>query len=259
MKCIPGGKFIRGSNRWVQKIDSWRADFIKQGWHKKMKDEAPEQQIDMSTYFLDTYEVTYGQFQECIKAGKCRKEARPHYRWVKRKPKAPMLGMNWYDARDYCLWRGRRLPSEAEWEKAARGPNGDKYPWGNAAPDCKKAIFQYEGKRGCGTKYTWNVGSMPAGHYGLYDMAGNAHEWVNDWYAPGYDKCGKACMGKDPKGPCDGKDNCPGYKYKIVKGGSWYWQADKTLASWRRPHTPQNEKIYHHFGFRCAMSPMVKK
>jgi formylglycine-generating enzyme required for sulfatase activity len=82
-------------------------------------------------------------------------------------------------------------------------------------------------------------------------MAGNAWEWVNDWYAGSYARCGNDCLGLDPKGPCAGADPCKGVRRKIVKGGSWWWPWEDARGARRRPHVPIN-KPYHHFGFRCA-------
>lgn len=242
MSCVPAGEFIRGSELLVTKLDSG----------KKVKDEAPESKIYVDAFFIDKTEVSYGDFQKCKQAKKCRQKAGPNYRWARKNPKGPMLGANWFDARDYCRFRGKRLPTEAEWEKAARGPNGDMYPWGNAPATCKNAIIREHHKKGCGTGITHDVGARGPFRYGLYDMAGNAHEWVADWYSKSYKACGDECFKPNPKGPCNGSDHCPGYDEKVVKGGSWYWEGDKARSSWRRPHDPHNKTRFHHFGFRCA-------
>lgn len=239
MKCIPGGKFVRGSNRIA----------IEEDTGKKIKDEYPIMKIEISTFFMDTNEVTYSDYQECVKAGKCTKAA-PNYRGYSN-PKQPMLGANWYQARDYCNWREKRLPTESEWEKAARGANGDLFPWGNDEINCQKAIIKEHGKKGCGTGRTHDIASRPSFRYGLFDMAGNSWEWVSDWYARDYTSCGEACSKKNPKGPCDGVDSCPGFTKKIVRGGSWWWNGEYALGSNRRSHYPSN-KPFHHFGFRCA-------
>jgi formylglycine-generating enzyme required for sulfatase activity len=241
MKCIPGGPFIRGSNRTTVDEDSWR----------KVRDEAPEMTVSVSTFFMDTNEVTFSEYQKCVQAKGCR-PARPNYRGYSR-PNQPMLGVNWHHAHEYCRWIGKRLPTEAEWEKAARGADGELYPWGNANADCTRAIIQEKGKKGCGKGTTWDVGSRPPNRYGLYDMAGNSWEWVHDWYSADYAKCGAHCAGIDPKGPCEGKLQCPGHTKKVVRGGSWWWNASYTLGSNRRPHYASN-RPYHHFGFRCAKS-----
>ena len=244
MKCIPGGEFIRGSDR----------PSINEDTQKEIHDETPQMNISVSAFLMDETEVTYSAYQECFKAGACPK-AGPNYRNYDG-PQMPMLGANWFAARDFCRWKGKRLPTEAEWEKAARGDNGDLYPWGNEPADCKKAVIkentfkENEGK-GCGTGKTWDVKTRPSYRYGLYDMAGNSWEWVNDWYSESYTECGRECAGKNPKGPCGGSDSCPGHKEKIVKGGSWWWTSEYAAASNRRPHFPAN-KPFHHFGFRCA-------
>ncbi|MCB9556478.1 MAG: SUMF1/EgtB/PvdO family nonheme iron enzyme [Deltaproteobacteria bacterium] len=231
MACIPGGWFVRGSRR--------------------QKNERPVMRVFVQTFLLDRYEVTNADYRACIKAGRCRR-AGPNYRGFSA-PRQPIVGVNWYDARDYCRYRAGRLPSEAEWERAARGDDGDRYPWGNRRPSCRLAVIKAARINGCGRGKTWPVGSRPPQRYGLYDMAGNSWEWVADWYSPNYHICGAACAGVNPKGPCGGADECPGYRRKIVKGGSWYWPGDDARGARRRPHVPAN-RPFHHFGFRCARS-----
>jgi formylglycine-generating enzyme required for sulfatase activity len=97
------------------------------------------------------------------------------------------------------------------------------------------------------------VGSKPPGVYGLYDMAGNSWEWVYDWYSKNWEKCGAECAGVDPKGPCGGLENCHKNRRRVVRGGSWYWEAERATTYHRRSHVPDN-KPFHHFGFRCAAS-----
>jgi formylglycine-generating enzyme required for sulfatase activity len=238
MKCIPEGDFIRGSE-------------------DQAADQRPQSTIWVGTFFMDEKEVTNKQWKECVAAGKCRKKAGPSYKGFSRAAQ-PIVGVSWFDARDYCAWVGRRLPTEAEWEKAARGPDGNIYSWGNERATCKLAIIEEGKEKGCGEgeppKWaTADVGSRAAGAYGLYDMAGNSWEWVQDWYTRSYKDCGKDCEGPDPKGPCAGADDCPGHRHRSVRGGSWWWPWKYARGSWRRAHLPGN-KPFHHFGFRCAMS-----
>jgi formylglycine-generating enzyme required for sulfatase activity len=242
MACIPAGPFVRGSTS-----DNRAAD----------DDERPQATVTVSTFYMDLNEVTFAEYRACVEAGKCRR-AGPAYSGFSH-PRQPILGIRWFDARDYCAWKGRRLPTEAEWEKAARGEHGAEYPWGNERATCKRAIIEEAGKKGCGLgeppKWaTADVGSRAPGFYGLYDMAGNSWEWVADWYTNSYGECGSACAGPDPKGPCDAKDDCPGFRHRVVRGGSWWWPWRFARAAKRRAHLPGN-KPFHHFGFRCAASP----
>lgn len=262
MACIPAGEFLRGSDT-----------------HEP--DERPMEKVYVSDFYMDLHEVTNKEFNECQAAGKCRDCLKngqcdyigARYGWRYKKDEQPVTGVSWFTAREYCQFRGKRLPTEAEWEKAARGPDGNIFPWGNEPATCERAIIQEgEGKKaikGClkaRIEPQWHmptapVMSRPAGVYGLYDMAGNAHEWVNDWYAKSYAECGEKCRGRDPKGPCDGADKCPGYKMRGVRGGSWWWNAPYARAAKRRANVPQNMPMvdYHHFGFRCAQDAPVPK
>lgn len=241
MRCIPAGPFTRGSDRTSKEEDTQRP----------IRDEAPAAVVTLSAFLIDVTEVTYAKYQECFAAGACTR-AGPNYRGYNG-PMMPMVGLTWFQARDYCRFRGKRLPTEAEWEKAARGPDADILPWGNEPATCERAIIQENGQKGCGTGKTWDVASRPAYRYGLYDMAGNSWEWVNDWYSDDYARCGAACAGQDPQGPCGGADACPGNRRRVIKGGSWWWDAEYAEASNRRAHFPNNQP-FHHLGFRCARS-----
>ncbi|MCO4763976.1 MAG: formylglycine-generating enzyme family protein [Myxococcales bacterium] len=242
LKCIPGGWFTRGHDR------AWK------------KDARPAMRVWQDTFYMDTYEVTSGQYRGCMRAKGC-KRAKPLYGDFSR-GKQPMVAMSWFDAVDYCRWQGKHLPTEAEWEKAARGPNGDTQSWGNDKATCKRAVIMDKRGRSCGTPKrgthtdvgrTYVIGTRAPGHYGLFDMNGNAWEWVADWYSKSWTKCGAACQKPNPKGPCDGAAKCRGHRYKLVKGGSWYWPAKYATSYYRRAHRPSNKPISH-FGFRCAAS-----
>ncbi|MBN8220244.1 MAG: SUMF1/EgtB/PvdO family nonheme iron enzyme [Spirochaetes bacterium] len=249
MACIPGGTYTLGTNR------------------KDFKKELPEltafaeHKAELSAFLIDKYEVTTREYQACVGAKQCSftQSNYPHMRG----PAQPQLKANWFQADAYCRAQGKRLPTEAEFEAASRGPQGEDYPWGNEPATCERAIIQEQEGRGCPSKKaekgflptpqkfehtgnTWEVGSRPVGRYGLYDMAGNAQEWVSDWFVESLAKCGAACTGRNPQGPGPTKQ-------KLVKGGSWYWGPMSALAAVRRPYEPKNDPP-HHFGFRCAKS-----
>lgn len=241
MACIPGGAFLRGSD---DGPDNSR----------------PRATITVSTFFMDRYEITYGAYKACEKRGKCN-VANPLYQDFNRTQQA-MTGVSWFDADRYCRAQGKHLPTEAEWEKAARGTDGALFPWGNAPATCANSVIMDASGRSCGIKKrgqqpekgrVLEVGLRAPGVYGLYDMAGNSWEWVADWYSKSYSACGAACEGVDPRGPCGGAARCPGAHEKLVRGGSWYWPAEYATAIYRRPHVANNQP-FHHFGFRCAAS-----
>jgi sulfatase modifying factor 1 len=241
LACVPGGSFVRGSDVGPE--------------HSR-----PKALIWLQTVYMDVYEVTYAEYKACEKSGKCPK-AGPRYSDFNR-PRQPITGISWYDAVAYCKAVGKHLPTEAEWEKAARGPDGAMFPWGDDPVTCERAIIKDSRGRSCGVPKkgqpekgrTFEVGMRPPGVYGLYDMSGNSWEWVADWATASYAACGAACEGVDPRGPCGGAEPCEGHKQKIVRGGSWYWDASYATAIYRRFHFPKNQP-YHHFGFRCAASP----
>ena len=239
--CVPGGPFLRGRRRGPRNA-------------------RPQETVWLQTFYMDRYEVTFAQYQRCAKERRCA-PAKPIYPDFSR-PRQPMVGVSWYDAVQYCEAHGKHLPTEAQWEKAARGADGRRYPWGARRATCKLAVIKDGRGRSCGVRQrgryadrgrTFEVGTRPPTQFGLYDMAGNSWEWVADWYSRSYEACGDACRGVDPLGPCAGAAPCRGHRHKVVRGGSWYWPADLATTSYRRYHVPSN-KPYHHFGFRCAAS-----
>jgi sulfatase modifying factor 1 len=242
MACVPAGPFLRGSDEGPE--------------HAR-----PAARVWLQTYYMDLNEVTYAEYKACVKARKCDPSG-PGYTDFDR-PRQPINGIRWFDADKYCRAQGKQLPTEAQWEKAARGPDGALHPWGDEPATCERAIIKDSSGRSCGVKKLYSkpetgrpfeVGSRPAYRYGLHDMSGNSWEWVADWYAKDYATCGAECAGVEPRGPCGGAEQCAGYRRKIVRGGSWYWDAAHATAIYRRAHYPENQP-FHHFGFRCAASP----
>lgn len=260
MVCIPGGPFIRGSD------DDPHSECKQPSYNKHhVTNTGPAATIWMQTYYIDKTEVTFGAYSACMAAGECDK-AKPLYRDFDR-PLQPMTGMNWYDSDKFCKAQGKHLVTEAQWEKAARGPDGALYPWGNEPEaSCELAVIMNEkGQRSCGVEKigykpekgrVLEVCSRPEGVYGLCDMVGNAEEWVADWYSHSWADCGADCEGMDPLGPCGGKEEegCK-HHYRAVRGGSWYWPKEHATSIHRRSHLPLNDiDHYHHYGFRCAAS-----
>jgi formylglycine-generating enzyme required for sulfatase activity len=246
MACIPGGKFIRG-------VDEGALS----------RNAKPAQEVWLQTFYMDLDEATNEEYRACKEEKKCLRGG-PLYNDFSR-DKQPIVGVSWYAAVKYCEAHGKHLPTEAQWEKAARGPDGELFPWGNEPATCERAVIQDATGRSCGVKKlkehpekgrTFEIGSRPAYRYGLRDMAGNSWEWVYDWESRDWNACGKDCQGQDPTGPCDGKEPCGTKEKRVVKGGSWYWSADYATGYHRRFHYPANDpKVeFHHFGFRCAAS-----
>lgn len=175
-------------------------------------DEAPEHPVYLGTYFMDKKEVTQEEYDRFIRMTKRGKPFVPVFEddiSKIQKPTLPAMGMSWSDAAAYCKWAGKRLPTEAEWEKAARGDGKRRYPWGDefvpgrANVDGDEDAFVYLAPPG-----SFEAGRSP---YGLYDMTGNIAEWVADTYDERYYEKSPY---RDPEGPADGQ-------HKVIRGGSW--------------------------------------
>jgi serine/threonine protein kinase len=205
------------------------------------ENESPAHKVYLDAYYFDKYEMTNILYAACVNAGICKPPSRTNYYSNPLYVNYPVVFVDWNMANDYCEWRGARLPTEAEWEKAARGPDGLKYPWGNT-PDanCKKS-------RSCGNVSYPNpgdedivaVGQYEDGKsiYGIYDMIGNVEEWVADWYSPTYYQGSPA---ENPLGPETGDA-------RVLKGGHW----GKEMTAYGRYYSnPTSTNIF--IGFRCA-------
>ena len=180
------------------------------------KDEHPTHGVTISPFWMDKVEVTNGMYQLCVLAGACvaprdiKSATRPSYFANKDFADYPVIFVSWVDADNYCKWAGRRLPTEAEWEYAARGSaDFRRYPWGEQSPDNSLANFDNQAKD------TSRVGSYPKGAspFGVLDMAGNVWEWVSDYFSGSYYS---QTAEQNPTGP-NGKEGAA----KVIRGGSW--------------------------------------
>ena len=219
---IPAGEFSMGSNN---------GDL----------DEKPIHTVYLDAFWIDRTEVTNEQYIKCISSGVCTQPSSisssmyPNYYGNPEFDNYPVIHVDWNQANHYCAWAGRRLPTESEWEKAARGTDGRTYPWGEEI-SCSQANY-----RDC-IGDTNAVGSYASGvsPYGAYDMAGNVWEWVQDWYSAEYYV---VSPNKNPLGPESGT-------YHVVRGGAWDFTPEYVTVSdrfWGTPDSASND-----FGFRCA-------
>ncbi len=204
---------------------------------------------------IDRNEVTVAQYRQCMLAGKCDRPKdfkRNKYCNLDApgRDNHPINCVDWQQAADYCQSVGGRLPWEAEWEKAARAGSSSRYPWGQEV-SCKQAILD-DGKTmgsvpgepdGCGEDHTWPTASRPANALGLFDMHGNAGEWVANWYSP---EGLTLYANGDLKGPASGRQ-------RVVRGGSWDENAANLRSSFRNVKPPvSGQSVYGSIGFRCA-------
>ena len=254
MVYVPAGEFLMGSGE--DDRDAY-------------DDEKPPRKIYLDAFWIDLHPVTNAMFKRFVKETGYQTEAEkkgmswavlpkgmgffsdpePGINWqhpyglesdLSGKEDHPVVQVSWNDAQVYCQWAGRRLPTEAEWEKAARGTDGSIYPWGNAAPNDKLLNFN------------WNVGdTTPVGKYpdgaspyGALDMAGNVWEWIADWYDENYYKDAPT---RNPTGPISGQ-------YRALRGGSWFNDDARVVRAGNRNWV--NPALAYYFGsFRCARSP----
>ena len=203
-------------------------------------DEQPRHVVQLTrAYCIDRTEVTVADYARCVKAGRCA-PARPAFA----SPDYPMTDVSWRDARDACAFRGGRLPSEAEWERAARGVDERLYPWGDWRPRCDYADAMYETTGHCRGYGPSPVGSFPAGAspYGVLDLAGNVLEWVDDAFAP------EAYRTLGPIDPRAVDERAPRHG---VRGGSWEYDVVHSLRVSERDGYPTDLRDPT-LGFRCA-------
>lgn len=220
-------------------------------------DEEPVHEVFLSSYYIDRYEISAAQFAEFLNenpedAGlyiELTPTVTIHKVEGRFQPRPglenyPVNRVSWYGADAYCRKNGKRLPTEAEWEFAARGTDGRTFPWGNEAPDNTRATYKRKFAE-LGFKVMEPVDGLKKGRspFGLHHMAGNVWEWVADWYDEGnYDDA----LVKDPLGPESGTT-------KVLRGGNWYYKAYYMRTTYRFNEKPDIFNIWQ--GFRCAKTP----
>lgn len=235
MALIPEGEFLMGDN-------------------EGHRNERPEHMVWLPDYYMDYYEVTMQEYQKFLE----KTDRDPPPLWddaaAYEVGDRPAVGMTWFDALAYCQWAGKRLPTEAEWEKAARGTDGRRYPWGHMQPFVDIANYNKgttgwvsyaitlapvtSGTTGMSIRHGLKTGGKSP--YGMYHMAGNAAEWVADWYDPHYYEISPK---RNPKGPETGEK-------KVIRGGSWEDPPEGLRVTRRTSATPDFHDLT--IGFRCA-------
>ena len=206
-------------------------------------DEQPVHRVYVEAFAMDRYQVSVGQYAKFLESTS--QAAPPDWSIMNKAPhqKRPVVNVVWADAEAYCTWAGKRLPTEAEWEKAARGTDGRIYPWGNELPTGFRANSMKE-------KWSNHWVLMPVGMYeegkspyGIYDMAGNVWEWVSDWYDQDYYQSSPS---ENPTGPARGES-------KVIRGGSWGSGPKDLRTTDRDTHVPSARGMGT--GFRCVKTP----
>jgi formylglycine-generating enzyme required for sulfatase activity len=236
MVLIPAGEFIMGGDEGTE-------------CPKCTTNRLPKHKVFLRSYYIDKYEVTNSQYKKCVDAKVCEPPGNIVFYLNPEYSNHPVVNVNWHQAHTYCKWKGKRLPTEAEWEKAARGTDERIYVWGNEWNKNNCNNWNYEGEF---LKYMANMnknrGTLPVGiieedksFYGVMDMAGNVMEWVSDWYDEDYYKTSPE---ENPTGPKEGT-------FKILRGGHWAHNIKTNFQVTNRIKT-EPEHWYYTWGFRCV-------
>ncbi len=222
LRLVPAGDFTMGS--------------------ENKNDEKPIRQIYLDAFYMDKYEVTNARYAACVDSGACtpprseRSYIYASYYGDTEFDNYPVMFVDWHQAKVYCEWRGADLPTEAQWEKSARGTDARTYPWGEGI-DCNRANYTSSCVGDTSEAGSYESGKSP---YGIYDLAGNVWEWVDDWY----DAYPGSTIGISDYGTT----------HKVPRGGFWYGDEIDARSAERSGLSPE---IYNYgfLGFRCARSP----
>lgn len=224
MQEVPAGEFTMGSDNGDP-------------------DEKPVHAVYLDAYYIDKYEVTNARYKACADDGVCQPPqstssyTHPNYYDNSEFNDYPVLYVDWDMARVYCEWREAQLPTEAQWEKAARDAEGRIYPWGNSIDE---TFANYDSNIGDTTSVrNYEKGKSP---YGVYDMAGNVWEWVADWYSASYDQSSPT---ENPLGPDSGQE-------RVLRGGAWEQDEYTVRVTYRLKSLPSD--VHFTYGFRCTRS-----
>ena len=226
MVLVPAGEFLMGSTEGDD-------------------DEQPVHRVFLDSFYIDTFEVTNGRFAKFVAAI----QSEPPWGFADQETPVlqadrPVRWVNWLEATGYCLWAGKRLPTEAEWEKSARGTDGRTYPWGNEPPTPAHAVYGL--KEGADTVSPIGNRDQGKSPSGVHDLAGNLYEWVADWYD---DTFYTAQPAYNPRGPADGTA-------KGQRGGSYINQPYRLRSTFRTKSDPTEHDP--RVGFRCAQDPPAR-
>jgi len=241
MVLIPKGAFEMGSRRSLRELNPVA---IFQADRHMLGPENPAHEVILDDYYIDIHEVTNADYKKYLATTGSKKLPRYWDDSNFNQSDQPVVGVTWKQAQAFCRWGNKHLPTEAEWEKAARGKRPVKYPWGDEEPDKTRVNFNnHIGK-------TTAVGSYQTGKsdYGVFDLSGNVAEWVQDWHFPEYYLFSPK---ENPPGPEKGH-------YKIIRGGNWKNNAEDVNLTYRNATVPKARSKT--VGFRCvAKAPQVSK